>query len=406
MAAALPQSAPLPEFESRAPAAGNWLAEFNLLLACCAAEWSEPCGRQIREILQGPVDWERLIQLAQRHGVVPQVYRALSAAADMVPADSLQAIRVRYESNARQALWLTRELLRVHEHLAERGVEALPYKGPVLAESLYDDVALRQFSDLDLLVRPADLRTTRAALAELGYTPGLQLSSREERAYLRSGYEYTFDSVHGRNLLEIKWQILPRFYSIEFDVNGFFDRAAVTLLGGHAMRTLCQEDLMLVLCVHAAKHAWTQLSWLCDVAQLARSQSLGWDWLREGAAHLGVERIVAVTFLLAQKLLRAPMPDAIEHLVRKNHRAATLADGIVPLARGNMEHSPESISYFRLMMEVRERWQDRLRFLGRLLLTPSAGEWSAVRLPAPLFSLYRVVRIFRLARRLVSAALG
>jgi hypothetical protein len=55
------------------------------------------------------------------------------------------------------------------------------------------------------------------------------------------------------------------------------------------------------------------------------------------------------------------------------------------------------------MMRLRERKADRLKFLQRLALTPGPNEWSAVRLPAPLFPLYRVVRLSRLAARLVRA---
>src|SRR5713101_6911844 len=157
-----------------------------------------------------------------------------------------------YEANARQTLWLTRELLRILEHLESDGIAALPFKGPVLAEILYGNVALRQFSDLDVLIREADMPKIKAALVELGYEPGIELMQREERAYLASGYEYTFDSAHGRNLLEVQWQILPRFYSVDFDVDDFFDRAVPVSIGGHSIHTLSGEDLMLVLCVHAA----------------------------------------------------------------------------------------------------------------------------------------------------------
>jgi hypothetical protein len=72
-----------------------------------------------------------------------------------------------------------------------------------------------------------------------------------------------------------------------------------------------------------------------------------------------------------------------------------------------IEHSAhydtESIAYFRLMMRLRERWQDRARFLCRLVFTPSVSEWTAVRFPKPLYPLYRVVRLWRLAKRLASA---
>ena len=65
------------------------------------------------------------------------------------------------------------------------------------------------------------------------------------------------------------------------------------------------------------------------------------------------------------------------------------------------EFDPETIAYFRLMTELRERRRDRASFWWRLLVTPGAGEWSAVRLPRPLSPLYRVVRVVRLAGRLI-----
>ena len=290
-------------------------------------------------------------------------------------------------------------MLNIHRHLLARGLEVLPYKGPVLAEALYGNVAMRQFSDLDLLIRSGDLPAIKAALAELGYEPGLRLEKAAERDYLKSGYEYTFDGARGRNLLELKWQILPRFYSIGFDVNEFFQGASAVTIEGQRLRTLCDQDLMLVLCVHAAKHAWKQISWLCDIVQLARSRTLDWAALRAKAESLGIMRIVAVTFLLANKLLGAALPAELE--VEKDEDAETLAQRIVQLIVAEGEFDPESMAYFRLMMELRERTRDRISFWWRLLSTPGAGEWSAVRLPGPLFPLYRVVRVFRLAGRLV-----
>jgi len=64
-------------------------------------------------------------------------------------------------------------------------------------------------------------------------------------------------------------------------------------------------------------------------------------------------------------------------------------------------HHVEFLAYFRLMMRLRERPADRLRFLQRLVFTPGPSEWQAVRLPGPLFPLYRLVRLSRLVAKLV-----
>jgi hypothetical protein len=371
-------------------------AEFDLILACCHNDADSNMSTRVQQILKHGVDWERLVPLADHHGVAPLIFRRLSAEIDPWQQGELEGLRQQDKANAHRTLWLTLELLNIRRHLQARGLEVLPYKGPVLAESLYGNVALRQFSDLDFLVRADDLPRIKDALEELGYKPGLRLAQGAERDYLRSGYEYTFDGARGRNLLEIKWQILPRFYSIGFDVNKFFERSTTVTIEGQKLRTLCNQDLMLVLCVHAAKHAWRQISWLCDIVQLVRSPCLDWKALRGNAEKLGIQRIVTVTFLLARELLGAGLPEGIE----PDAKTETLARRIVSLIVAEEEFDPESWAYACLMAELRERRRDRMAFWWRLLVTPGVGEWSAVRLPGPLFPLYRAVRVCRLLRRL------
>ncbi len=401
MTAALPQPERSVVRHAGLAPTGIFTPEFDLLLATCAETSGEHRLGWILRILQSGPDWARFTQLAQHHGVVPQAFRCLSAVAHFPFGNSLEGLQGQCQANTRQTLWLTGELLRVLTRLEGCGVEALPYKGPVLAGMLYGDVALRQFSDLDLLVRPPDLPKITAALAELGYESGLKLAPREQRAYIKSGYEYPFDSSHGRNLLEVKWQILPRFYSVAFDVEGFFDRAALAPLAGRMVRTLAAEDLLLVLCVNAAKHGWGRLSWLCDIAQLVKTQPLDWIAIQRQARRLGIQRIIAVTFLLAQRLLGLAVPPAMLPLAEKDHGAEILAGHLIPMMVSGSEYNTESLPYFRLMMQARERWPDRASFLWKLCLTPGVGEWSAVRLPGPLFPLYRVVRICRIVKRLL-----
>jgi hypothetical protein len=111
-----------------------------------------------------------------------------------------------------------------------------------------------------------------------------------------------------------------------------------------------------------------------------------------------VERIVATTFSLADVLLNSKLT-----LPRRSPGAGlcTIWEQIIPAMAEGAEYEVESISYFRLMLRLRERWRDRLRFLWRLASTPGPGEWSAVRLPDRLFPLYWLVRVFRLAARVL-----
>ena len=160
------------------------------------------------------------------------------------------------------------------------------------------------------------------------------------------------------------------------------------------------EDLLLVLCVHAAKHAWIRLCWLRDIAGVMQSQTLHWEFIEQRSRELGIQRIVSVSLRLASQLLGAKVPHSAMAMTSTDRDVARKSEQVARELAAADEYSSESLQYFRLMLGLRERARDKLRFLFRLAFTPSIGEWEVVRLPAPLFPLYRIIRLFRLAGRL------
>jgi hypothetical protein len=313
----------------------------------------------------------------------------------------MKSLKRRCETNLHKALLLSRELILIVDRLSALGIEALPYKGVALAEIVYGDVALRQSGDIDLFIRPHDLSRVRDAVRDLGYKPHLCFSQSEERAYLKSGYEYVFDGTAGRNLLEVQWAIQPRFYAVDYEMDGVFQRGVNVSVAGHSMKTPSSEDLLLALTVHASKHVWGRLIWLCDIARIMNLPDLDWPWIAAQAEELGILRILRVTMLLANRLLGTVVPGTLPANSPEDPAALTIVKEIEPRIVRGLAYDTESLPYFRLMMRLRERPSDRLLFLRRLLFTPGPSEWAVVRLPRPLFPLYRLVRLSRLAARLV-----
>ena len=111
-------------------------------------------------------------------------------------------------------------------------LRAVPYKGPALAQSVYRDLGLRSFSDLDFLISPADFERAKQALAEIGYRPSADLTPAVERLWLRTGYERSFDGAAGKNLVELQWALLPHFYAVDLRVEDLLARAGRTVVAG------------------------------------------------------------------------------------------------------------------------------------------------------------------------------
>ena len=74
-----------------------------------------------------------------------------------------------------------------------------------MAIAAYGNLALRQFTDLDLLVRQEDALRAREILLGNGYRTDLQLNTRWEEAYLHGYDEFVLYSPHGYPLVELHW---------------------------------------------------------------------------------------------------------------------------------------------------------------------------------------------------------
>src|SRR5205823_3259895 len=135
-------------------------------------------------------DWSRVQWLAQRHAVTPLVHQALARLpAGSVRGDVVETFRATVEQNGIRNLEQSAELIRLLERLEGAGIEAVPYKGPVLASEVYGDVALREFVDLDILVHPRDVARAVRLLEDDCYRPHDALTPRQERFLLRTGHD-------------------------------------------------------------------------------------------------------------------------------------------------------------------------------------------------------------------------
>ena len=381
----IPQS---PTKTSRTP-------EFDLLCACCRHDASSA----VLAALCSETAWDRVLTLASHHRVLPQLCSALRRNNEVL-ASIQSALHSSFSAHNRRVLRFTAQLVAILRQFQTHGIEAILHKGPALAQRLYNDALMREFGDLDFLIRAKDIPRAGEALCELGFRPHLQLSSRQERAYLRTGYEYAFTSDLGPNLIELQWQIVPRFYSIAFQPEELFQRSVEIEFEGQSARILKDEDLLLALCVHAAKHCWAQLGMLRDIAALAR-RPIDWQWIAAKARQLGIVRILTASLVLSRNLLGSELPS--EFAVNPELQQSEKFAGIIQkqMIRGG-EPDTESLDYFRFMMRLRESWRHRLLFAKRLAFTPGVSEWNSIRLPDALFPLYRGIRVLRLFKRAFS----
>jgi hypothetical protein len=408
----------MPEALLSSPASSDSLNRSGTFELLCASSAAHPNPQQIAQIASwrsDNFDWQEFLHVAEHHGVAALAARNLIEHSIALPPAIRCTLDSIYAANFRRSLWFAAELMRIMRAFTQNQIRAIPYKGPVLAQSAYGDLALRSFSDLDLLISPADFERAKRALTEIGYQPSKPLSPAVETLWLRTGYERSFDGAGGKNLVELQWSLLPYFYAVdpgpaEFRFDDLWVRAARIALGaGDAsdiawdIPCLSPEDSLLVLCLHAAKHLWTRLIWAADIAESLRMPDVDLALVVSRARTLGITRILAVSFWLAERLLGAAVPPCAQRVIDDDLEVRRFGDeSVTRLARG-ATYDFESTGYFKKTLRLRERRGDRMRYLGRLIWTPGPGDIDAVALPESMFPLYRAVRIGRLLQKLLTS---
>jgi len=367
--------------------------EFRLLLDCLRPERTPPA-----DLMPPDLDWDLLLHLAARHSVLPLVHRALGQHPG-VPGPIREALESRFRQSACRSLFLSAELMRLLDGFADRGIPLLPYKGPTLAQQLYGDVALRSFSDLDLLVASGDVQRATDALESLGYAADHPVPRRRRAAHRALASEQMFRRTTGSTLVELQWRIAPAYFSVDFNWDWLRSTAVRVPLGERQVPALAPEALLMALSVHGAKHCWESLVWIADIAQLLRSHSgLDWDFLLKTARSLGIQRLLFLALSLGEKISGVSPPDAVARMVA--------ADPTLPWLCRQVEHhlaadvrGVPSLADHWFSLRGRERWRDRLRYATRLGLTPNPQDWALLPLPSALSPLYFLVRPLRLLGR-------
>jgi len=377
------------------------MIEQELLLCCARTNATPRVVARLCELAGSEVDWEYLFLLARRHAVVPLLYLQLERhASDFVPHEHLQQLKKHHLENSARNTVLTAELCRLLALFADAGVEAIPYKGPVLALFAYGNLALRRFVDLDVIVKKPDVLKAREILLAEDYSPAKSLSLRQQELLLRTQHNMQFSRENHRLIVELHWEVAPHLFASSVNAETLWRDLVTVNINGAEVKTLSADDLLFSLCVHGSRHLWERLSWICDVAELISRRSFDWPKLLERAANADNERMFLLGLFLAEKLLDAPLPAEVKRRCDSDERLRALAENVVEHLFNGTTHVPAtSREIFKYNLRVRKTLTARARYVVHML-RPTDSDLGTRSLPSSLSFAYYLIRPFRLLGRL------
>lgn len=372
-------------------------SECLLLLMALRADISGTPIADSHAALVEEVDGDRFLALVRANRVTAITHHALGKLGEN--AAWRQAMEKHARGWKRKAFFMLAELARVCRALGDAGIECIPFKGSTLATLAYPVSELREFGDLDLLVRPQDLDEARRLIELLGYRSPYE----NKRLFERHHIVY-HHSVSGLTL-ELHWALAGPQYPPFRSGDMLWEGAGRIRFGATLVTTAAPEALYVYLCTHGFRHDWERLQWLHDLPRLATS-SPNFDWQRVAsvARRVRAYRLVAqatafVDFIYPDTLTaaaRSEFADAGNSVAQRDRLISRLFSTCKP---------KESLGdLFGLRLKGFDTLIDCSRYLSHRM-KPSDRDEEFIRLPPVLWPLKILVRPLRIFHRYLFRAL-
>ncbi len=300
-------------------------AMVSLLLALSDPEKDSP-----PRLPAGERDWRSWLSWADAQGVLPIVSRKLESPsiASAVPAWVREQAAAAYTASWGRNMLLESHLVEFGLALQRPGLRAIVLKGPALAETVYPEMGMRPFTDIDLLIARADVPAASQILTDLGYQPDCPpnelgaVGGLCKACFLKRTddmplcIEAHWDVVNSPSL---RARCSVTFEDLVSDAAPWGDSAVFMFP--------CPEDLLLTCVLHlAVGHRLDRVVLFVDLLQVLRRMAGRFEWGRffQKADRCGAGLICASVLRLTTDLFPLPLTDEARKEIGDRLRAPKL----------------------------------------------------------------------------------
>lgn len=303
----------------------------QLILSSAKLQLSATELELLNDLIPQIQDWDSAVTNIIARQTAPLFFKKLPLLSnrDLIPAEATNKLQQAYYRALSRGMVLYNAFEKVAEAFIDAGIRVVALKGIYLSEWLYGDIALRQFSDIDLLVREDDAMDCLYVLSALGFKPSDAavtefISSKSEIVHYAP---MVFHDVSVE--IHIKLHRESKHYNIKTDL--FLNNAKILLLRNRPVYALELHDLLIHLCVHLDKHfrgGHVQFTSFNDMVNLLEKYQNNIDWamLIQRCGFHKCEQAVFRFLVLVHRFYNAALP---EHILRKYESALTKADELL-----------------------------------------------------------------------------
>ena len=347
------------------------------------------------------VQWDSWADFVKRNGIATFVHLALKQNPYLaVPEVAKASVEKIFYANIRRNTILSRILQSIVQSFSANHIDILPFKGLILSHFLYHNSGYRQIADLDFLIRWEQFGKAIELLNGLGYHHQHLRAEQDQGlfAHFRSSTELYHQTT--RLLIEPHWRIFDGYFPEWCSNSDLFDRSTVYQFDGIKTRNLDNYSLLLLLCIHPARHGWLQVVNWIDLAQFISNHSdLNWPEAADRARGDGALRMVTTAIRMVCTVFNLPFPEGlVRYLDPLSEQLATrFIDGLYTYKLDSRDMS--NLQSLSINLKLRHRLKDKFHYCT-YMLSPKRPELQSVRLTRHSYFLYYIIRFFRLFKLL------
>ena len=371
-------------------------AELQLLIACCQVQPDlEEISSQMKNEKLKIKNWENIIALASRHGILPLVYKTLKNLPSALPSDTVSELKARYMSISQRNMLMSAELIRIMKLLEKNGIAAVPFKGPVLSQMVYGDITLRQYADLDILIEKRDIYAMDTLLKAEGFQRSLLLTPSQEKVYIRYAHDMGLYNPKRGISFEMHWSLLDEDYPMQIDLENFREERQSVTINGQEIPVFSNENLLYYLSIHGSKHLWERIEWIKDLDLMVRRQHIAWETVIQKAEGSGFEKMLYLGLHLASSLFGTPLPQTVCEQIARYPELAEVQTFVLE----SWQEEKSTFAKTGAMLKLFPGMKERVLYLHKIILKPSFNEYWYVDLPKGMYWAYYLVRPYLLLKK-------
>jgi hypothetical protein len=344
--------------------------------------------------------WRELFNLARIMRVRPLVLERLSKGGfkSLVPTTPWNELNQQCRQIAMTALRQQAELVAIVTDLAARQIPVIVLKGAYLRDAVYQNHALREMGDLDIMVRHEHLQQAADVVAARGYT-SLKSGPVDVNVDAAVAHHLPRCIKRGVTAAEVHWNLTTSREPYAINPADLWLRPVPFRVGSITALALSPEDLVLHICLHASyQHEFAfGVRSLCDLEAVIRGYGTRIDWgaVRDRAVTWKWAPGVHAMLRLARDLVGAAVPGS----VISSLRPANWREDMLETAREQLLADPSELIVLGAevaRLSGSESMGTRLKHLyRRICLSP---DYLASQFSVPLDSSRWVFACLRLRR--------